>query len=146
MSALDSLPLLFEYRVHNYLVSVILLVNVWLEIHVHGSHIQFIVFLVGVARLKVALRPFIVVIPRLKSQFRVHVGCPQVKTGVTINYLKGISRKLLLVKETGVVDAASCTVQALALILVGGHILVTSAHDVKLPNVLEGLAYSLILA
>jgi len=110
MSTLDSLSFLFENRVHNYLVSVILLVNVRLEIHVHGSHVQFIVLLVGVARLKVALRPFIVVIPRLESQFRVHVGCPQVKTGVAVNYLEGIGGKLLLVKETGVVDAASRTV------------------------------------
>jgi hypothetical protein len=65
MSTLDSLSLLFEHRVHNHLVSVILLINVWLEIHVHGSHNQLIVLLVGVARLKVALRPFIVVIARL---------------------------------------------------------------------------------
>ena len=147
MSTLNSLSFPFENRVHNYLISVILLVNVRLEIHVHGSHVQFIVLFVGVARLKVALRPFIVIIPRLESQFRVHVRCPQVKTGVVVvDYLEGIGGKLLLMKETRVVDAASRTVQALDLVLVGGHILVTGAHYVKLPNVLESLANRLILA
>ena len=67
VSTLDSLSLLFENRVHSHLVSMILLVYVWLEIHVHGSHNKFIVLLVSVARLKVALRPFMVVIPRLES-------------------------------------------------------------------------------
>jgi hypothetical protein len=110
MSTLNSLSFLFKNVVHNYLISVILHVNVWLEIHVHGSHIDFIILLVGVARLKVALRPFIVVIPRLESQFRVHIGCPQVKAGVAVNYLEGIGRELLLVKKTRVIDAASRTV------------------------------------
>ena len=67
------------------------------------------------------------------------------KTRVAINYLEGISRKLLLVKETRVIDAASRTVKTLVLVLVvGDHILVTGAHDVKLPHVLECLAYRCI--
>ena len=140
VSTLDSLPFLFENRVHNYLVSMILLVNVWLEIHVHGSPVQFIIILVGLARFEVAKRPFMVVVPWLKSWFRVHIGCPQVKTGVAVDYLEGVSWKLLLVKKTGVIDASSCTVLPLDLGLVGGHILITGAHDVKLPNVLESLA------
>lgn len=67
VSTLDSLPFLFENRVHNYLVSMILLVNVWLEIHVHGSPVQFIIILVGLARFEVAKRPFMVVVPWLES-------------------------------------------------------------------------------
>jgi hypothetical protein len=67
MCTLNSLSFLFEYRVHNYLISVIILVNVWLEIHVHRSHDHFIILLIGEARLKVALRSFIVVNAWLES-------------------------------------------------------------------------------
>jgi hypothetical protein len=72
------------------------------------------------------------------------VGSSQVKAGVAVNYLEGVSRELLLVEQTGVIDTASRTVQTPVLVLVGGQILVNGAHYVKLPHVLEGLADRLI--
>ena len=96
MCTLNSFPFLFKYRLHLSKVLIILIINIWLEIHIHWFLKRFIIILTCFC---ISMGPFACLISCHNSWLRLHVRSLQSKTSVCIYHFESICRKLFMMYD-----------------------------------------------